>query len=85
MNVIVSLSSGAIGALIVFLLVVVRERADEKKRFLAILKAEIAQNREFLVSNRKGGKLYYREDGWLAFRNQEVLSDSYLPSFTTSS
>ncbi|GAH69244.1 unnamed protein product, partial [marine sediment metagenome] len=61
----------AIGGLIIFLLVVVREWISQKKRFLGILRAEIEQNKEFLQSNRaKGKQLYFREDGWLAFRNQ---------------
>ena len=63
--------SGAIGGLIIFILVVIREWISQKKRFLGILRAEMEQNKEFLQSNRaKGKKLYFREDGWLAFRNQ---------------
>jgi len=66
-----NLLSGAIGGIIVFFLMIIRDGIIQKRKFLGILKGEIEQNIEFLQSNRtEGKKLYFREDGWLAFRNQ---------------
>jgi len=59
-----NLLSGAIGGIIVFFLMIIRDGIIQKRKFLGILKGEIEQNIEFLQSNRtEGKKLYFREDG----------------------